>query len=64
MRQVRASETGSGTIEVGGARILFTLTSWGDGFFPVYADRDAEGELVAVRVAFDMGRPGIPGDTS
>jgi hypothetical protein len=50
MRQVRASDTGSGTVEVGGARILFTLTSWGDGLFPVYADRDADGALVAVRV--------------
>jgi hypothetical protein len=50
MSQVRASETGSGTVDVGGARILFTQTSWGDGFFPVFADRDAEGELVAIRV--------------
>ena len=50
MRQVRASETGSGTVEVGGARILFAQTSWGDGFFPVYADRDATGDLVAIRV--------------
>ncbi len=52
MRQVRASETGSGTVDVGGARILFTQTSWGDGFFPVYADRDASGGLVALRIHF------------
>jgi len=52
MRQVRASETGSGTVEVAGARILFAQTSWGDGFFPVHADRDADGDLVAIRVAF------------
>jgi hypothetical protein len=52
MRQVRASETGSGMVEIGGARVLFAQTSWGDGLFPVHADRDAAGELVAIRVAF------------
>jgi hypothetical protein len=50
MREVRASETSSGTIDVGGARILFAMTGRGDGHFPVYADRDASGALVAVRV--------------
>jgi len=50
MAQVRATETGSGVVEVGGARILFMSTGWGDGFFPAYADRDAAGNLVAVRV--------------
>jgi hypothetical protein len=53
MRQVRASETGSGVVEVGGARILFTQTSWGDGFFPVYADRDANGALTKLRLILD-----------
>jgi hypothetical protein len=53
MRQVRASETGSGVVEVAGARILFTQTSWGDGFFPAYADRDAAGALTKVRVVLD-----------
>ena len=51
MRQVRASDTESGTVNVGGADILFTMTSWGDGFFPAFADCDADGNLVAVRVA-------------
>jgi len=51
MRQVRASETESGTVHVGGAEIVFAMTSWGDGFFPAYADYDADGNLVAVRVA-------------
>lgn len=50
MREVRSSRTNSGTVEVGGARILFTMTGRGDGFFPVYADRDAAGALVALRV--------------
>ena len=53
MRQVRASSTSSGTVEVGGARILFAMTSRGDGVFPVHADRDATGSLVCVRVALD-----------
>ncbi len=53
MRQVRSSPTNSGTIEVGGARILFAMTSRGDGVFPVHADRDATGSLVAIRVALD-----------
>jgi hypothetical protein len=53
MAQVRASATGSGVVEVGGARILFVALSKGDGSYPVYADRDAAGELVAVRVALE-----------
>jgi hypothetical protein len=50
MARVRASRTESGTVTVGGAEILFAMTSWGDGFFPVEADYDAAGSLVAVRV--------------
>lgn len=50
MRQVRASGTESGTIQVGGADILFAMTSWGDGFFPAYADLDSAGSLVAIRI--------------
>lgn len=53
MREVRASPTGSGSIEVAGARVLFAMTGRGDGFFPVYADRDAGGRLVAIRI--DVG---------
>jgi len=51
MRQVRATESESGVVHVGGADILFAMTSWGDGFFPAYADYDADANLVAVRVA-------------
>jgi hypothetical protein len=51
MREVRASRTSSGIVEVGGARILFAMTGCGDGLFPVYADRDATGAVVAIRVA-------------
>jgi hypothetical protein len=56
MREVRASPTSSGAIDVAGARILFAMTGRGDGFFPVYADRDASGALVALRI--DVGYRG------
>jgi hypothetical protein len=50
MQQVRASETESGTVTVAGASILFAMTTWGDGYFPAYADYDASGDLAAIRV--------------
>jgi hypothetical protein len=50
MRQVRGSEIETGTIDLGDARILFAMTSWGDGVFPAYTDYDQDGNLVAVRV--------------
>jgi hypothetical protein len=50
LRQVRSSPTGSGSIEVAGARILFAMTGRGDGFFPVYAERAADGRLVSLRI--------------
>jgi hypothetical protein len=55
MAGVRASPHGAGTVELAGARILFANTSWGDGYFPVYADRDADGNLVAIRVVLADG---------
>lgn len=50
MAQVRASEHEAGRIEVGGTWTLCFMTGWGDGLFPVYADRDAAGDLVRVRI--------------
>jgi hypothetical protein len=50
MRQVRASQTESGTLDVGGATICGFMTSWGDGVYPVVVERDAAGELVRVRL--------------
>jgi hypothetical protein len=50
MARVRASATESGSISVGGAEVLFAMTSWGDGIFAVEADYDGAGSLVAVRV--------------
>ncbi|MFC8825762.1 hypothetical protein ACFT9I_10435 [Streptomyces sp. NPDC057137] len=52
MRQVRASDVGAGTADIGDARLLCAMTSWGDGYFPVSADFDASGAIVAVRVSF------------
>ncbi|WP_020122983.1 hypothetical protein [Streptomyces canus] len=52
MRQVRASEAEVGTVDIGDARLLCAMTSWGDGYFPVFADRDPSGAVVAVRVRF------------
>lgn len=53
MSRVRASETDSGTIEVGGARMTTFMTSWGDGLYSVLRELDAEGRLVRIRV--DLG---------
>jgi hypothetical protein len=50
MRQVRASADEAGMLALGDAITLGLMTSWGDGVFPVQADRSADGQLVAVRV--------------
>jgi hypothetical protein len=52
MADVRASAHEAATIEVGGARIMFAMTSVGDGFFPVHLERDAAGAPVAIRITF------------
>ncbi|MGK5554253.1 hypothetical protein ACSNOI_21820 [Actinomadura kijaniata] len=48
---IRATVTGSGVIEVGGARTLAFATSWGDGLYPVHADFDASGRPARIRIA-------------
>ncbi|MBS1809469.1 MAG: hypothetical protein JST84_15020 [Acidobacteria bacterium] len=53
MKQVRATPTESGVIEVGGAKMCVFMTSWGDGIFPVFADRDQTGQLLRLRI--DLG---------
>ncbi|MFD8492516.1 hypothetical protein [Amycolatopsis sp. NPDC059657] len=53
MAQVRATAEEAGVVEVGGAQVLFAMTSWGDGFFPVYADYDGGDAVAAVRVVLD-----------
>lgn len=50
LRQVRATPTESGTIHVGGASLCGFMTSWGDGLYPVFAERTKAGELVRLRV--------------
>ncbi|WP_433328451.1 hypothetical protein [Spirillospora sp. CA-294931] len=50
MAQVRAAETASGTIEVGGSRTTCFMTGRGDGHFPVHADRDRNGDLLRIRI--------------
>jgi hypothetical protein len=50
MRDVRATPTESGVLELAGARLCMFMTSWGDGGFPVEADLDAAGRLVRVRI--------------
>ena len=53
MSQVDVSDTESGTVEVGGARMTTFMTSWGDGAYVVLRELDAEGRLVRVRI--DLG---------
>jgi hypothetical protein len=50
MREVRGSITESGTLKVAGSLLCGFMTSWGDGFFPVERELDAEGRLVRVRI--------------
>ncbi|WOX20152.1 hypothetical protein [Streptomyces solicathayae] len=50
MRGIRGYEAEAADIEVRGARVFGAMTGIGDGFFPVRADLDAEGGLVAVRI--------------
>ncbi|MFC7246018.1 hypothetical protein ACFQO7_26365 [Catellatospora aurea] len=59
MAGVRASEHEAATIDVGGARIMFAMTSVGDGFFPVQLERDG----VGAHVAIDIGIQGDEGST-
>lgn len=53
MAGVRAAGHEAATIHVGGADIMFAMTSIGDGFFPVHAEFDAAGALVAVQISID-----------
>lgn len=57
MKQVRATPTGSGNMDVGGAKTCTFHTSWGDGIYPVYRDLDAAGNLVQIRI--DLGNEQI-----
>jgi hypothetical protein len=46
----RASPSGAGMIEIGGARVLLFSTSWGSGVYPVYLDMDEDGHPIRLRI--------------
>lgn len=48
--QIGSRRYGTGSAKVGDALLLGMDTSWGDGLFPVYADRGAGGKLLSVRL--------------
>lgn len=50
LQQMRASETESGTHQVGAAKCCAFFTLWGDGFFPVWVDLNEKREVVQVRI--------------
>jgi len=52
MRDARTSPTESGVVDVGGARMINLMTTWGDGLFDVYRDIDVRGALVRIRIEF------------
>jgi hypothetical protein len=52
LKQMRVSGTGSGSTVVGNARFCAFMTGCGDGFFPVFKDVDAFGQLVRIRICF------------
>ena len=53
MRQVRASTSESGAVELATAKLCGFMTSWGDAIFDILADRDAVGRLA--RRTIDCG---------
>lgn len=53
LKAVSERDTESGEIELDGSICCGFMTSWGDGFFPVYLDLDEKGGLVAIRI--DLG---------
>ena len=52
LEEVRGSELEAGTIAVDDLLVCLFMTSWGDGVFPVFVDRDAAGEVARLRVQF------------
>lgn len=52
LSQAWLSDTGSGTIELGGSAGTGFFTSWGDGAFPVYREVADSGDLLALRIDF------------
>lgn len=50
LRDTRASNTNSATIEIDGARLMSFCTLWGDGKYDVYRGMDANGSLLRIRI--------------
>lgn len=50
MEQIRDGAPEVGTLQLDGATLLGLSTSWGDGIFPIWVDRDKAGAVVAVRL--------------
>jgi hypothetical protein len=50
MQELQSSASGAGVIDIGDATFCGFSTSWGDGHFPLLAERDAAGELVRIRI--------------
>ncbi len=55
----RASKLGAGTIDVGDARVCLFFTSWGDGVFPIYVDRDRDDRPVQLRVQLSRSETAV-----
>jgi hypothetical protein len=53
LAQARANTTGSGVLDLAGAKLCMFFTSWGDGVFPVYRDFAADGSLVRLRIQLE-----------
>ncbi len=62
MAGVRAAEHETATIELAGARIMFAMTSVGDGYFPVDVEVDATGAPVAIRITVNADEGGTGAD--
>jgi hypothetical protein len=56
LSQIRQSPYEIGHLDLGGGHAFGFMTSWGDGYFPVLAMRNARGELLGLRV--DLARDG------
>jgi hypothetical protein len=50
MRDVRATPTQSGVLEIAGARLCMFMTTWGDGRFPVEVGLDAAEDVLLLQI--------------
>lgn len=50
MEQIRSGPPEVGSLTLDGAVLLGLSTSWGDGLFPIWVDRDKAGAVVAIRL--------------